>query len=341
MKGSQRSQRADASSNKKIVSGVIALFTISFLALTILAGNPLKLINIIKSMSLFGYFLAVLVLILAEFIRSFRLKILAKESGRGLRFHHCLLARFLGKFASTITPAGLGGNPTRASVIGSYNQAEIGETLGITTVETFSDMLWSSLFLIFLPLTGLTSWIITLISFFIASLWIFSIFLANNYSLINSIYSKLKISKKTICRIERQRLLFINSLKKIKNRKTLVIIVLLTITSHLVDAYGIMILEGIWDPVLPHNMLYLRALAAIEASYVLVSVPTPGGSGGIEYGLYSFLGPDLAVRWRIIQLTVALLPGVFLAIITPKILYYIKEISFPEVDDCKVEVYGL
>ncbi len=339
MKGSQRSQGANASSSKKIVGGIVALFTISFLALTILAGNPLKLINIVKSMSLSRYVLAVLVLVVAEFIRSLRLKVLAKESGKGLRFHYCLLARFLGKFASTITPAGLGGNPTRASVIGSYNQAEIGETFGITTVETFSDTLWSSLFLIFLPLTGLTSWVITLISLFIASLWIFSIFLANNYRLINSIYSRLKISKRMICRIERQRLLFINSLKKIKNKKVLVIIVLLTITSHLVDAYGIMVLEGIWDPIFSHNMSYLRALAAIEASYVLVSVPTPGGSGGIEYGLYSFLGPDLAVRWRIVQLTVALLPGVFLAIITPRILHYIKEVSFPEVDECKEEVY--
>ncbi len=339
MNHSQKSQRKldNKDTNRKVIVGILALLAISSMVLIVLAGNPIRMVNVIKDMSLIRYSFAVAILIVAESLRAFRLKVLVEKSGRKLNFIHCLLARFLGKFASAITPGGLGGSPTRASIVGSYSQTEIGESIGITLLETFSDTIWPSIFLIFLPLAGLISWVMISISVLIASLWVLGVLVASSYNVAKKLYNKFRIPRKMICRIERQRLLFIHALKRIKDIRLLIIIILLTILSHMIEAYGILVLEGLWDLSFLHSMSYLKALAAVEAGYVLVSIPTPGGSGGVEYGLYLFLGSTLAIRWRVVQLTVALLPGIFLVIITPKVLHYIKETSFPEVDSCENE----
>ncbi len=321
---------------KKYVIGILLLFIISFTALLIISKGLSNLIDEIKSINPMNFLLSISMIYLGEVVRAIRLKELVKSSGKDIGIGPSTFSRLLGRFAATITPGGFGGSPTRASVIGSYSSSEIGEALGIALLETFADTIWPAVFLIIISLTRIRSWIVTAIALFVVVMWLSGTIIVSSYRITKRIYRRLNLSKGLLCRIERQRSLFVNALKKIGNLRLLLTITLLTIASHMIEAYGILILEGLWNPFYLSNFIYfLKAMAAVEASYILVSVPTPGGSGGVEYGFYLYIGSSLAVKWRIVQLSASLLPGLFLAILAPRLLYYIKETSFPEVSECK------
>jgi uncharacterized protein (TIRG00374 family) len=321
-------------SSKRILLGVIAVITISLIALLIIAKGFRNLIIELRMLNPYNFLLAILLIYLGEVVRALRLQLIMKSFNKTLSFRYSLLARLLGRFAATVTPGGSGGSPARASIIGTYSGTEIGEALGVSLIETFADTLWPATFVLFVSIIGVRSIIMLIVSIAIAGLWIAGTLVVSSFKLMVKIYKRLKLTKSLLCRIERQRTLFVEALKRVKNLRLLALITFLTIIAHLLEAYGILVLGNVWDP-MTDSMLFIRVLAAVESSYLLISIPTPGGSGGIEYGLYLYLGSSLAIKWRTTQLIASLLPGVLLSIFTPKVLNYIRESSFPETAECE------
>ena len=323
-----------SASSRRIAFGALALLAISTVALVLISGGIENLVREIRSIRPLNFALSIAIIYLGEAVRALRLRAIVRGSGRDIGVLHSLLSRLLGRFAAAVTPGGFGGSPTRASITGTYSGAEIGEALGMSLLETFADTIWPALFLLVLPFFGVTSWFMVGVALFVVFMWLSGTLAVSSSRVALRVYSRLRVPRSTLCRIERQRSLFVSALKEIGDLTLLFTITALTVVSHMIEAYGILVLEGIWNP-FSEAPLFLKVLAAVEASYILVSVPTPGGSGGVEYGLYLYLGSSLAVKWRVVQLTASLLPGAFLALLAPRLLHYIKEVSFPEVGSCE------
>ncbi|MEB3816334.1 MAG: hypothetical protein LRS46_00100, partial [Desulfurococcales archaeon] len=82
---------------------------------------------------------------------------------------------------------------------------------------------------------------------------------------------------------------------------------------------------GWWSP-----SAWLHALAAVEAGYMMVFTPAPGGGGGVEYALISFLGPRLALYWRLSYLIAALSPLILVYTAYTRFKRYVGEYGAPE-----------
>lgn len=301
--------------------GITLLMAIVVASLSLLTGGLKELIRELKSVNPTRLAAALSFIILGEAVRAARLKYIARASGYSLSLIGALMARLAGRFASTITPGGVAGTPTRAAIIGTAGNMELGKALGLSLIETFADTVIPATILVVFMALGLGSWIVVGFSAFVLAMWIGGTIAAVSSRTVSAIYHRLHVSESIRCIIERQRELLIEALKMIPRPSFLVVVSIITVIAHLIEALGIMFLihSTGFDPI-----LFIRGFAAVESSYIMVSAPTPGGSGAIEYGFYVFLGSSLAVYWRLAHLLASLIPGAILALIAPKIRVYLK-----------------
>ncbi len=185
---------------------------------------------------------------------------------------------------------------------------EIGRGMGAAVAETLADNIVALGVILGGALLGFTSIPVVIVALFVAALWLAGSAAATSGSLAERLYRRFHVPARLQCGLERERRLALQALASLLTRRMAPPVLLLTVVSHTLEAVSVMVYWRAWQS----PEAWLRAFLAVEASYILVSIPTPGGSGAVEYGLTAYLGPRLALYWRTTYLLASLTP-LFLA----------------------------
>jgi len=299
------------------VLGAAGVILIAILALTIALGSPSKLLEELRGMNLESLAISVALLFLVEIVKALRLCVLADRGLEALRA--CVIARLLGRAAANITPAGLGGLPTRTAVLASEARIELGKAFGASSGETLTDNSVAILILLVGALLGVMNPVVLALAVLIALLWVAGILVGLHERTINALYRMLRVSERRRCGLERERRAALEALGiLLKPRKALVVYTL-TLLSHIIEYMSVIVFVGSWLS----GGEWLHSMMAVEAGYMMIFTPAPGGGGGVEYALVSYIGPRLALYWRVSYLTAALSPLALAYTVYPSLRDYI------------------
>jgi uncharacterized protein (TIRG00374 family) len=297
--------------------GIAGVVLISFLALTIALGSPSRLLEELKGISLRDLAVSVILLFLVEVVKAVRLCILADKGLEALRA--CLLARLLGRAAASITPAGLGGLPTRTAVLASEARIELGKAFGASSGETLSDNSVAIIILLVGALLGVMNPVVLALAVLIAVLWAAGIFVGVHERTMNALYRMLRISEKRRCGLERERKAALEALGILLKPGKALAVYALTLLAHTLEYLSVIVFTGAWLSC----EAWLHSMMAVEAGYMMIFTPAPGGGGGVEYALVSYIGARLALYWRLSYLIAALSPLALAYIVYPSLRDYI------------------
>jgi len=295
---------------------LIILLTLMFLVFSFMSGTPLKAVKYIEEGGLMLIY-SFLLIVASEIVKSFRYYLLGRKLRRSLSLKESILVQFIGYFANILTPGGIGGIPASASLLSSYADLNLGESLGYATLQSFFDITIPVLISLYISFYFLPkSILLILFSLLSITLWISAFSLRVKNFLIRLIK---KIIKRDMGgRIENEISTFQNSLKIIWKEKELALyLFLITLVAYFIQAFSI-------------NMLYvhvsiLRIFTSLMFFYVMASFPTPGGEGGVEYGLSFLLPLKTVIEWRALYVFSALLSGIFLIFSIKDINNYINK----------------
>ena len=308
---------------KTMAFGGLVLVAIVTASMALIVGDLGKFLEEVSSISAVDLAIVSSLMLAAEAVKALRLKAFT-----GASIIASFYARLIGRFAGALTPGGVGGTPTRATIIGAYTGIPIGRAMGASILETMGDSLIPAI-IVLVPAVMLLpgSIFVLLMCVFVLLSWLGGLTAVSSVRVVNYFYSKLlKLVPRMdiICLIEEQRKKFIDSVSEVKSLDKFLVFISTTLVSHLLELYSILYfysktLEstlGLGD--------VMEAFVALETAYVMIAFITPGGSGAVEYGLSVFLPPEVMVKWRIIQILVGVVPGFTIAVSIPRLREYIK-----------------
>ena len=305
------------SSTAKQALGLTGVLLMAVLALTIALGGPSKLVRELAKIDPWALAASAGLLLLVECVKALRLCILAGKGVKG--FRACLLARLLGRAAANITPAGVGGLPTRTAVLASEARLELGKAFGASTGETLADNTIAIAILIAGALLGVMNPVVLALAVLIALLWVAGILVGAHERTIGTLYRLLRVSGRRRCGLERERRAALEALSILLKPRRALAVYALTLLSHILEYVSVMVFTGAWLS----WPLWLRSMMAVEAGYMMIFTPAPGGGGGVEYALVSYVGPRLALYWRVSYLIAALSPLALAYTVYPSLRDYI------------------
>jgi hypothetical protein len=295
----------------------LATLAIAAGTLSLALGSPRRLVAELARVSLARLLAAAGLLGLAEAVKGVRLCLLAGTR----RLRACVVARLLGKAAAAITPGGVAGVPTRGAVLASEARAELGRAMGAAVAETLADNIVALGVIIGGAVVGFVSIPVVGVAAFVAALWVGGSAAATSGRVASGLYERFHVPERLRCGLERERSLALRALASLLTRRLAPPALLVTVAAHLLEYTSVQVLwGGWWSP-----EAWLRSALAVEASYILVSIPTPGGSGAVEYGLTAYLGPRLALYWRTAYLLAALTPLLLAYTAYPGLRSYLEE----------------
>lgn len=315
--------------NKKALLMLIILIGLMMAIFSILSGGFFKAI-IILSQGGYGLLYSLILIFASEIVKSLRYYFLAKRNGYKLKLKNSIIVQLTGFFGGIITPANLGGIASGASVLASYTNISLGEALGYASIQSFYDGIIPALISLTISLYYLPESILAfLISIAIITIWIAAFNKRVKDSLI--LLTRKILRNKYSDNLEKEINLFQSSLKIIKKDLLLSFsLFLITIVSYLIQIISIFVLF------LKFNFLTL--FISLMFYYVMASFPTPGGEGGVEYGLSITLPMHIVIEWRTVYVISALLSGLILPISIKRMKNYdiTKSIAFQSKDNNKV-----
>ncbi len=305
--------------NKKAALRILLVIILMLLIFSIILENPIKILFIIYEGNIYLLFTFLLIMA-SEIVKSFRLYYMCKFAKNcRLKFFDSIKIQLSGFFAGTITPGNIGGVPTIASLLNKYNQTPFGEAFGISSSQAFFDGIIPSIISFIFSLFYLPKSIgITLFSLFTITFWaiVFNINIKNFSIMILNKLSLRDLKEKLVKEID----IFQESLKFIKNRKLLFILLVISILSYLIQTYSIIILIN-------KNISIFKIFIALMFNYTMAIFPTPAGEGGTEYGLAMLLPVNIVIMWRLSYVFSGLISGLFSSLILNKIFKNNSNIS--------------
>jgi len=288
-----------------IVTLVILVYSIVTVSYhVILQANPLAI-----AIALSAYFLSWLV----SAIRLMVLHRILDGSNSLLSIRDYFYARLLGGLVAYLTPSAIGGEPVRAYYISVKAGQRFSRYFALALYEVFYDVIVVGVIALVLAIYIFPlSLPVVLVS---ASNIVFWIVL---YYLLNSIISPERANP-----FVKRLLLFVrsnivNKMSRLSNGYTglgeafseisrkvrtryKILLVLLTLLIHLIAAQVIFLLELLHEGSKSIWGLQLSAVLAYFYSLSMGALPTPGGTGAIEYGLSIVLDPTTVVLSRIVM----------------------------------------
>ncbi len=306
-------------STAKELLGAIGVVAIAVAALSIALGSPRRLVEELASVDPWALLASIALLMLVEVAKAARLCVLADKGLGSMRA--CLLARLLGRAAASVTPAGLGGIPTRTAVLASEARIEFGRAFGAAAGETLADNSVALLALFAGAALGVMNLVVLAVAALIAFLWVTGIVVGVHERTITALYRRFHITGTLRCSLERERRAALQALGILLKPRRAALVYAYTLAAHALEYASVLVFTGTWgDP-----RLWLHSILAVEAGYLMIFTPAPGGGGGVEYALVSYLGPRLALYWRISYLIAALTPLALAYIVYPGFKEYLGD----------------
>ena len=294
---------------KRII--ILIVFVILVLSTYMFITN-VRIENILKANKSL-LLIAITLTALVNFIDTLRLMVLASSVGYRMRFIDALRARLMGNIIALATPSSIGGEPARALILSSYG-INIVKAAIITLFEDYWDIVIANLPALILALTRLPlSIIIVLASLYNIMVWNI-LFFAPRVKKIRLLLEKLYRYSKgithTIVGIVIHAIKFVNTvIDSAKLRKIFIPVLALTIIK-----YVVMVLAFFFAALSIESVSLTQSFEALLFYSAMGVIPTPGASGGLEYGLSLVLKPVQVVIIRIIVFTTTLIIGLPLLI---------------------------
>lgn len=314
---------------KRIV--ILIVFVILVLSIYMFITN-VRIENVLKAdKSLL--LIAITLTVLVNFIDALRLMVLAFSIGYKMRFIDALRARLMGNIIALATPSSIGGEPARALILSSYG-IDIVKAAIITLFEDYWDIVIVNVPALILALTRLPlSIIIVLASLYNIMVWNI-LFFAPRVKKIRLLLEKLhECSKGIVHTIVGVLIRAIRSVNTVVDStrpgKIFIPILILTIIK-----YVVMMLTFFFAALSIESVSLTQSFEALLFYNAMGVIPTPGASGGLEYGLSLILKPIQVVMIRIVVFTTTLVIGL------PLLIDYLRRRSIESFTDINIPTHS-
>jgi len=310
----------------KTVALSLAIATLVVLVYSMLTSSYVALF----SLNPYVFATALTMYVASWIVSAYRLKILHMIMDGGdkqLRFIDYCYARFIGGLMACLTPSSIGGEPGRAYYIYLKMGENFSRYMALSIYETLLDIFFINIVcigfsIIYLPLT------IPVILFSTANL-ILGIL---TYYLFNNIVTPEKanpILRKILLFIENNIVGRVSTLsngykgfgsafRELSTKTKFMHKALLMIITFIMHLLTIATICVIYLSTISSNPLQalLQSLSGYFFSQSMGSLPTPGGSGGVEYGLSITLNPRIVVVARTMMYYAVIIIGFIVLIKT-------------------------
>ena len=304
-----------ASSGKRTV--ILGVFSISIIIVSYLAYARLSnadLGKLAESFTLSSILLSMVLLLVSETVKAYRLYYISNILGEPVSFSSTLITRFVGNTAGLLTPGNLGAEPVRVLTLASLNGVKIEKLAAAGVLESFYDIVVAvaislAASMVLLP----ASLPVLIVSVVIMALWI--------AGLTGLVYREgfwKKVAKGISERLpEKYRGQVLSRYKDFTlavttglNPRANVVCFSLTIASFFLIALSFIPLAGIIENGGGAGVFYevVDFVSGYSMSFVMSFLPTPGGSGFFEYGLGVAMEKELALAWRMVFIIFSLTP---------------------------------
>ncbi len=291
---------------RKLLLVVVVVATV--LALYMLITNAD--IHVILSANPIYISLSVMLFVLVNVVDSFRLMILVKSIGYKMRFVDALRARLMGNIVALATPSSIGGEPARALILSFYG-ISLMKSIITTLFEDYWDIVLVNIPALILALHKLPlSFIAVLTSTYNVVAWNI-LFLAPRVKKLRKLLENIhKASKGFIKNMLATILSAVTSINSVvsavKPHRIIVPVLSLTLTK-----YFILTLAFYYASLsISKEITLYKAFEALLFYNAMGVVPTPGASGGLEYGLSLVLSPEEVVIIRLLAFGTMVVLGV-------------------------------
>ena len=259
--------------------------------LVLVEGSLVRVANIIKD-NLAVIALSSLLIAGEEALKSTRFVVLSRASGKRLTIRSALEIHFSSLAIGALTPAFSGSVPTATAMIGDRLEIDVGEALSLALGVSFFDSAIPALAVVAISWMHLPeSALALLISVAVLLAWA----VAFNKRALGAMTSLLRFLARggLVKAVEEEANRFREAFLKLTyNRRALAAVALISVASYIVESISVLIL------VPGRSIGLLRAFEALMLSYVGGNLPTPGGEGGVEYGLSILVPRATVVMWR-------------------------------------------
>jgi uncharacterized protein (TIRG00374 family) len=278
-------------------------------ALEVLAEDPL------------GVIIASAIIASEEALKSTRFLIAARSRGERLRPKDALKVHFAAFAVGIVTPAFSGALPTAAAMLGDILNISPSESLSVAAAVSFFDsMIPSMLTITVFPFLGFYSIPLVLIALAIILTWI--TVLSNEFerALVGLISRAGQGRVASYIKAEALRLrpALLNLLR---DRDALALLTTVSLVSYFLEGVSLYVITG------GRLLRYIYDVVALLVSYVGGNVPTPGGVGGVEYGLSLLISRGDVVRWRVAYLSVGAVSLSLVGVIARSYVSYAGKLS--------------
>lgn len=277
---------------KRFIITILAGFIIAVLAiLTVARFYGVNLTDIVKAVNVETFAIFIVLLLVAETLRAYRLKLLVSRHNK-CSLSSSIIGRWTGSLLSVSTPTIGGGEAVRGVVAARTISAQ---AIGSGVVDGALDFIANYLLAIFfLPLSPLlypnTIHVIVIALLIALPAFLFWLLTINN-SKHDTIVKKLPFAnrigvdrlKKLVTSIELDKSLFVKTL-------------ILTVIAWSLDALNLAYFASQTS-----TTGFIDAYIALVYSLLLGVLPTPGGAGPVDSLLATLINPTTAISWRLLR----------------------------------------
>ncbi len=265
--------------------------------------------------------LSVTLFALVNVIDAFRLMVLVKSIGHRIKFIDALRARLMGNIVALATPSSIGGEPARALILSFYG-ISLMKSVITTLFEDYWDIVLVNIPALVLALHKLPlSIVAVLTSTYNVVAWNI-LFLAPRVKKLRKLLESIHKASKGFIRNALTTILSAvtsinNVVTAVKPHRIIMSVLSLTLTK-----YFILTLAFYYASLSVNSKITLyKAFQALLFYNAMGVIPTPGASGGLEYGLSLVLSPEEVVVIRLLVLSTMIFLGL------PLLLVFIKSLS--------------
>lgn len=262
--------------------------------------------------------LSVLTIILVNIVDALRLSVLVRSVGYHMKFVDALRARLMGNIVALATPSSIGGEPARALILSTYGINMV-RAIVVTLFEDYWDIVLINVPALILALTRLPiSIIVVLTATYNIVAWNV-LFLTPRVKRIQVLVGKLYDCSKGFIRNVFAMIIVaaksINIVVDSARRSRM----LLSILVFSIAKYVLLTLAFYLAALSVESIELVKAFEGLLFYNAMGVIPTPGASGGLEYGLSLVLEPTQVVIIRVIVFTTTLILGL------PLLVLYLRD----------------
>lgn len=258
--------------------------------------------------------LSVLIITLVNIVDALRLNVLVRSVGYHMKFVDALRARLMGNIVAIATPSSIGGEPARALILSTYGINMV-RAIVVTLFEDYWDIVLINVPALILALTRLPISIIVLLTATYNIVAWNVLFLTPRVRRIQVLVEKLYDRSKGFIRNVFAMIIVaaksINIVVDSARRSRM----LLSILVFSITKYVLLTLAFYLAALSVESIELVKAFEGLLFYNAMGVIPTPGASGGLEYGLSLVLEPAQVVIIRVIVFTTTLILGLPLLVL--------------------------